>query len=1070
MNLKRLPTVRNITAATVVFGVVLLCFIWMGMYYKIQGERQLEIDNAFKETANYTRTFEEHTVRTLKGLDLIALSLKYQLEKEGLGIDLFRLVKEERFPGQPFILLGVLNENGDLLANNRAPFLSGINNSDREFFQVQRNADTGKLFVGKPAIGRGSGKMSIQLSRRINKPDGSFGGVVVVSADPNYFAEYYKEINLGEDSSIALVGRDNIVRVRRSGNEVDFGQDFGKSIVMEKVQTNAVGNFIAPSPVDGINRIYSYRAIREYPLVVVAGISEAQAFLNLNRRVVGYYWAGGAMSGTIVIFVILLLGGVARRKRMNEELASANVTLTDANENLHANNDEITVQNIEITAQNQEITAQNEVIESLNENLSGKNEELEQRVTQRTAELAAAYKNLVTRNIELEQSQLALFRNLEMQNILREIAEEMAKTSSLDKLYRTVHRLVGHVFPAENFNISLLDETTGQITTPCCVDETGGIPRKRPPGRYMTEYIIRQKRAIQINEAEFDHLREAGEVDSRFVEFKEWVGAPMIDSQGKVLGVITLLLLSNGQSFRPEEVKFFSIIAAQLSIAIERRQNEEILVENEARYRAVIEQAPEAVLICDPDTGDVIETNSHFTELLGYDLARDGTLNLFELIADEPVNIRAYMSVVSKTGRLPVKRRQFSNKNGTAVSVERSATLVNYLGRSLFVMTLRDVSDEVRREEEMLHDAQMAARVQRALLSLPEPSEYLQIDAVYQPFGYVGGDLYFMDWRYDGTLLRGFLVDATGHGLGTALHTASLHVLLREVNERDLPLSDAMRWLNRRAGEYFEKGTFAGALCFELDLQIRELRWVCGGIPKIWVATKSQQGPVECFGMCLGLSADKLFEVHAMPVDVGDSLYFMTAGLAGLLETQADLPLDRYPEMVALLHPLVESAERQDDATAVFIHVRALPQSLVRQDGWPRIIRFNGYGDHQRLKGEVGKILEEVTGKPHSLHEVAVHEALANAMECRDGVARQQKARIRFNKVGTRFIVRVKTSRIGFAGNAILKRLRSHPEEMFSFGEDAAMGRGIPMMLTMSHKMTYNSEGTEVLLAWKLEG
>ena len=65
--------------------------------------------------------------------------------------------------------------------------------------------------------------------------------------------------------------------------------------------------------------------------------------------------------------------------------------------------------------------------------------------------------------------------------------------------------------------------------------------------------------------------------------------------------------------------------------------------------------------------------------------------------------------------------------------------------------------------------------------------------------------------------------------------------------------------------------------------------------------------------------------------------------------------------------------------------------------------------------------------------------------------------------------MRVKTSRIGFAGNAVLRRLRSSPEEMFSFGENETMGRGIPMMLSLSHYMTYNNEGTEVLLAWRLK-
>jgi len=208
-------------------------------------------------------------------------------------------------------------------------------------------------------------------------------------------------------------------------------------------------------------------------------------------------------------------------------------------------------------------------------------------------------------------------------------------------------------------------------------------------------------------------------------------------------------------------------------------------------------------------------------------------------------------------------------------------------------------------------------------------------------------------------------------------------------------------------------------------------------------------------------------QLHTTPIVIGDSVCFMTDGLSEVIWLHAELQPVSYAEMVSLLNKISVSGECRDDATAVCIQVKSLPDSSGRTDGWPRILRFNGYGDYQRLKGEIGKVLTQVTGLQHSFQEVAVHEALANALECRDGVSRQQKARIRFNKVGNRLIVRVKTSRIGFAGNAILKQLRSHPEEMFSFGEDAVMGCGIQMMLSMSHKIAYNSEGTDVL-AWKL--
>ena len=57
---------------------------------------------------------------------------------------------------------------------------------------------------------------------------------------------------------------------------------------------------------------------------------------------------------------------------------------------------------------------------------------------------------------------------------------------------------------------------------------------------------------------------------------------------------------------------------------------------------------------------------------------------------------------------------------------------------------------------------------------------------------------------------------------------------------------------------------------------------------------------------------------------------------------------------------------------------------------------------------------------------------------------------------------------MGFAGNALLKRLRAKPEELFSFGEDEGMGRGIPIMLSTTDRMIYNDDGTELLLTWRL--
>ena len=781
--------------------------------------------------------------------------------------------------------------------------------------------------------------------------------------------------------------------------------------------------------------------------------------------------AGMGLAGVIFYKAIQL---ESKLKEQNEQLEQKvqerTLELSTANENLTAQTEEITAQNEEMIAQNEEIRSINEEVESLNQTLTGMNEELEKRVAERTSDLTAANQEIIAQYDDLRQAQRAQQRNAEIQDVLKKIAEAALLTSSLDELYDAVHGLMGRVLPVENFHINFLDEAAGELAVQYFAGEMKGIPRKRALGKGVMEYVMRNRKAVHIDSAEFDRLFKSGEIVMKAMQANDWLCSPLINSRGRVYGTIALNSLTETQSFRQEDVETLSTIAAQISMAIERKLAEEERLSSQARYQALVEQSCEGLVLVDIETREVVEINRRFTEMFGWSLPEDAPLYNHQCVVDSQQNFdRYYNEILRQQRSIPTELRTYRHKNGLEIPVERAGTVITLNDKDFLLVSVRDMTAERRHQAGLTRDADMAARVQKALLSMPESSDYLEVASIFQPFGYVGGDLYFMDWRYGGNLLRGFLVDTTGHELSTALHTASLHVLLREVNEQDLPLADAMRWLNRRAGGYFDEGIFAGAIAFEVDLQTWQLRWTCAGIPQIWVDTEPKQGFLECPGMFLGIHEDETFDTHSLPIAVGDSFYFMTDGFADRLGRRTDLPLDRYAEMLKLLRSMSEAEDRRDDATAICIRVRSLPQSVVSQDGWPRILRFNGYGDYQRFKGEIGKILAEVTGLPHSIHEVAVNEALANAMECRDGVPRQHKARLRFNKVGNRLIVRVKTSRIGFAGNVLLRRLRLHPEEMFSLGEDAAMGRGIPMMLSMSHKMTYNSEGTEVLLAWKLE-
>lgn len=322
----KIESFRVVAAAVAVFGLILLCVVWGGVYLKVTEEKETALNAAIRDTGNFARSFEEHSLRTIKSVDQTVLFLKYEYERSNEWISIPGYIKEGRLTKQPFVLLGVIDAKGDLRVSSQEPFVPS-NLKDREHFTVHQKEDTGKLFISKPVLGRSSGKWSIQMTRRINKPDGSFGGVVVVSVDPFYFTEFYKSVDLGEDASVSLVGRDGIVRARRSGNNAEIGQNMNGFPLMVKAAEAAEGHYISNSSIDNIKRVFSYRSLEEYPLLVSVGITEEEILKETDRRKRSYYWSAAGVSIIIFSFITLLFQWLLQQRRVRNELQRARDSL-----------------------------------------------------------------------------------------------------------------------------------------------------------------------------------------------------------------------------------------------------------------------------------------------------------------------------------------------------------------------------------------------------------------------------------------------------------------------------------------------------------------------------------------------------------------------------------------------------------------------------------------------------------------------------------------------------------------------------------------------------------------------
>lgn len=306
-------------ALIVVLAFALVATLWAAVLFKVNAEERAELASIERRTTNLARVFEEHTVRTLASVDQALLFVKFQYEKVGPALDIASAVEQGMIVSTLFNQVGVIDAQGIYSLSN-LPGFKRVDLADREHFRVHVDADSRNFFVSKPVLGRASGKWSVQLTRRINRADGSFGGVAVISLDPFYFTTFYSDVDVGRHGVVTLVGLDGIVRARRAGDATDVGQDITRSALFAALAKAQQGHYIANSSIDGRTRMVSYRSLPGSALVVAVGMDMDEAMSDYRARRGGYLAFAAGMSLVVAAFCALALWLLQRQRRISMRL------------------------------------------------------------------------------------------------------------------------------------------------------------------------------------------------------------------------------------------------------------------------------------------------------------------------------------------------------------------------------------------------------------------------------------------------------------------------------------------------------------------------------------------------------------------------------------------------------------------------------------------------------------------------------------------------------------------------------------------------------------------------------
>ena len=135
-----------------------------------------------------------------------------------------------------------------------------------------------------PIISRITGLRVIPFSRRLAKPDGSFGGVVMGSMRLDYFEKTFKAIALGPGATVTLARSDGIVLVRSPADADFIERDRNPGRIIDLFSEAPIGQFETTSIVDGTHKLFNYSQVGEFPLVVAIGQSTRISSRSGGRR------------------------------------------------------------------------------------------------------------------------------------------------------------------------------------------------------------------------------------------------------------------------------------------------------------------------------------------------------------------------------------------------------------------------------------------------------------------------------------------------------------------------------------------------------------------------------------------------------------------------------------------------------------------------------------------------------------------------------------------------------------------------------------------------------------------
>ena len=202
----------------------------------------------------------------------------------------------------------------------------GTNLSDRAYFQTLKREPRTNTVISEVVYGRESHTLSQIVARRIDLPDGSFGGMVGASLNmTENFSNFYSTLSLENNSTVLLRDSQNRLLVRNPIAEDKLGKQLSPGGPLnERIRSgDTEGAVLITSTIDNRGRVFAFHKLPNYPIYAIVGLSLDDALSGWRRN-----RNNAAFTTLLVLFAgVFVTVALRHKERADEELRDLNRTL-----------------------------------------------------------------------------------------------------------------------------------------------------------------------------------------------------------------------------------------------------------------------------------------------------------------------------------------------------------------------------------------------------------------------------------------------------------------------------------------------------------------------------------------------------------------------------------------------------------------------------------------------------------------------------------------------------------------------------------------------------------------------